>query len=269
MSRRLVVLLTFASASVLTVACGTLGSDPGGGLPVSLVFMDSRVKGSGYTTYPMVNFYRAQTANFTDALQTTDTCQQAAFSSAVNPNQTSAPVIGGGAYVAVLLSSHADTLLRATTADGTYHVADPAGFVYNPGDSITITVPGDAAGFPPITATSRTAEPFTLNPIVIPPASQSMSVTWSTALDNNAGMIISLRYNDGTAGAGLNQQIFCDFHDDGAGIVPAALAATWAASSQREVFAERIRTLLVTAPSSSSAFLNILSVFEVPTPTSP
>ncbi len=261
MSRPVVRSIFVAGITVLTAACGSIGSDPGAGTPISLISMDARTKGAAYTTYPLANFYHAQAASFTDATQASDTCQQAAYSATINTTQTSAQVVGGGAYVALLVSGHADTLRRVSTPDGTYELSSLAGFVYNPGDTITFTIPGDAAGFPAAVAAVRTAEPFSLSPIVIPPASQSMTITWSAALDNNAAMIVSLRYNDGTAGAGLNQQIFCDFHDDGAGTVQAALAAKWAASTQRDVFAERLRSLLVQLPTSSPAYVNITSTY--------
>ena len=46
-------------------ACDNLtGLGSSSGTPVSIVLMDARTKGAGYTTYPRVNFYSVGAATF-------------------------------------------------------------------------------------------------------------------------------------------------------------------------------------------------------------
>ncbi|HLA91351.1 MAG TPA: hypothetical protein VJL28_13070, partial [Gemmatimonadaceae bacterium] len=142
------------------------------------------------------------------------------------------------------------------------------GLTFTPGDSVFVTIPGDAAGFPAASFAGKTAEPFTLAPLVVPPTNQNMTVSWSAATDANAAMLLSFRFHEGS-GTGLNQQLLCDFRDDGTGSVQAALIARWVASGDRDVFAERLRTAIVRVPSATDAFINLVSTFDLPTPVSP
>jgi hypothetical protein len=267
MLRRFFSLIACAGLAVAT-ACNAL-TDTGNSnaTPVAVMVLNARSKGTGYTTSPTANFYRAQNITFSSASAATDTCVAATY----NPNAVSsntATVIGGGAFVLASISGHADSLRKAATTDATYRTTLASGIAFTPGDSISFTIPGDAAGFPGIVATGKTAESFTLDPIVVPPALQPMVLAWSPASDANAAMLFSFRYNDG-AGTGLNAQIFCDFRDDGSGTVQAANIARWAGSTQKEVLTQRLRTALIRVPSAVDAYINIVSTFERPTPVSP
>lgn len=267
MPRRVLSSLACAGLGTLA-ACNALTETSFSGTPVAVVVLDTRAKGAGFTTSPTVNFYKAQNITFSSTTAATDSCQQLSYSTTAAPSGGSAELIGGGAFVLVQLSGRSDSLRKASTADQTYRLAAAAGLTFTPGDSVFLTIPGDAAGFPSASVAGKTAEPFTLAPIVVPPATQNMTVTWSAASDANAAMLISFRFHDG-AGTGVNQQLFCDFRDDGTGTVQAALIAKWAASGEREVLAERLRTAVVRVPSSIDAFINLISTFDLPTPVSP
>jgi hypothetical protein len=268
MFRRLSLFLACASLVIIVAGCDALTSTSGGGTPVMLVLLNARTKGATFTTNPVSNFYRVGSANFSSANSATDSCRLSSY----DPNAVPAPItatsIGGGAYVAVMLSGRTDTLRKVSATDLTYRLATSAGMVFTPGDTITFTVPGDVSGFPGVSLQGRTAEPFTLSPIVVPTAGQPMTMTWTAATDANAAMIVSLRYNNGT-GTGLNAQIFCDFKDDGSGTVTSALIAPWAASATREVFVQRLRTALIIVSGAYDSYFNMISTYDLPTPVSP
>ncbi|MFI5244428.1 MAG: hypothetical protein ACHQQR_04325 [Gemmatimonadales bacterium] len=266
MSRRSLSLIGCAGLALVS-GCSALTDTSTGGTPVGIMVMNARSKGAGFTTSPTVNFYSATSITFSSANAATDSCVVFPYSAAA-PSGSTAKVIGGGAYVLVSVSGNSDSLVKAMTVDATYQSSHVSGIAFTPGDSITLTIPGDIAGFPPASVTAKTAEPFTLNPIVVPPSGQPMTVTWSTGNDANGAMLVSLRYNDGT-GTGLNAQIFCDFHDDGSGTVQATNIAKWAASGQREVLVQRLRTFLVQVPSAVIAYVNVVSTFDLPLPVSP
>jgi hypothetical protein len=250
-------------------ACDNLtGLGSSSGTPVSIVLMDARTKGAGYTTYPRVNFYSVGSASFVFSTSTSDTCVSSAYdSTAVQPN--TATQIGAGAYMIAAVSGDTDSLYKAATGDLTYHSNHIAGMPFNPGDSVFFNVAGDLAGFPQMQAHARTAEPFTIARPTIPPVGQPMTVLWTSATDDQAAMFLSLLYNSGV-GTGLNAQIFCDFHDDGQGTVQARLLTALASSSVPFVVrAQRVRSALFTASGTTQAYMNVVSTFEVPTPVSP
>jgi hypothetical protein len=118
-------------------------------------------------------------------------------------------------------------------------------------------------------AHARTAEPFTIIRPTIPPSGQPMVVQWSPATDPNAAMYLALIYNSG-GGTALNAQIFCDFHDAGTGTVQARLLDALASSTVPfVVHAQRVRSNLVVSQGTTTAYMNIVSTFAVPTPVSP
>ena len=260
--------LTAAALLAGTLGCNALTETRGAGTPVMVVLLNARTKGSGFTTSPVTNFYRVGSAAFSSATSATDSCRGASFDPNAAPVPVAASSIGGGAYVAVRVSGRTDTLRKVSTTDLTYKLSAVAGLAFTPGDTMTFVVPGDNAGFPGATLVGRTAEPFTLNPIIIPPQAQAMTLSWSAATDGDAAMLVSLRYNSGS-GTGLNAQIFCDFRDDGSGQVQPSLAALFANSSTREVAVQRLRTALLQINGGTTSYFNMISTFELPTPVSP
>jgi hypothetical protein len=135
------------------------------------------------------------------------------------------------------------------------------GIVYQPGDSVTVHVPGAADGFPQMTIRGRTAEPFTLGPVDTV-SGLTFEVTWSPAGDDSSRMVLSLQYHDDlTPGSGLNAQVFCTFLDDGEGTVPLFAARGWtSASGVRRAQAVRWRSVL---ESKDDARLYLVSTYTV------
>lgn len=265
MMRRLSPLLAIVVALPVLASCkGSTAAESGS--PLAIIEMSARTKAGGYTTAPTANFYRAGSFVLSSAASATDTCQIAVYP--LN-NINTASVIGGGTGVVVTIKSALDTLKRATTVDGTYRGLT-SGLTFTPGDTAAFTILGDFAGFPHSTVSGKTSEPFTMSDASPPAAGQPLNLTWTPAA-SGAAMLVSLRYNDGTGTATVpNAQILCDFVDDGAGTVPAALAARWAAGNiaARSADFQRLRTV-VTRGSDATSFINIRSIFEVPTPISP
>ena len=262
----------FLALGMITVvaSCDNLtGVGASSGTPVGLVLMDARTKGAGYTTYPRVNFYSVGAATFVFSNIDSDTCVSGVYdTSAVLAN--TATQIGAGAYMIAAVPADTDSLYKAATGDLTYHSNHIAGLPFTPGDSVFFNIAGDVAGFPQMQAHARTAEPFTIIRPTIPPSGQSMVVTWTPpATDNNAAMYVALIYNSG-GGTALNTQIFCDFHDAGSGNVQARLLGALASSSVPFVVqAQRVRSNLVVSQGTTTAYMNIVSTFAVPTPVSP
>ena len=268
MLRHASLLLSAAGVILAMSACERLTSVSNGGTPILIVTLNARSLSTGYTTNPVATFYRVGSATFSSAGAASDRCRTVAYDPNAVPAPITAPPIGGGAFVAVRVSGRSDTLRKVSAAELTYRLATSRGVSFAPGDTITFVIPGDAVGFPGVTVEGRTAETFTLAPIVPPTAGQALTMTWTPPADANAAMLVSLRYNDGT-GTGLNAQVFCDFKDVGNGTVPATIIAPWTGSAMRDVLAQRLRTALVRVPGATDSYFNMISIFDVPTPVSP
>jgi len=260
-----IIVLAFVA---LVVACDPYSSQGSSGTPVAVVLMNARTHNSGYTTFPRVNFYSVGQATFTFSNVNSDTCVVAPYDSAAAVTTTPTR-IGAGAFMIMAVSGDTDSLYKATTSDQTYAPATPTGITFTPGDSVFFNVAGDAAGFPPLFGSGRTAEAFTITTPTIPPVGQPMFINWTPALDNNAAMYVSLLYNSG-GGTALNTQIFCDFHDDGQGTVQANLLPALSSSAVPWTMrAQRVRSALLTTSAGANGYMNVISTFEVPTPVSP
>jgi hypothetical protein len=252
----------------VVASCDSYGVPGGNGTPVSVVLMNARIKGAGYTTYPKINYYSVGQATFEISTINSDTCVVAPYDSAAVP-ATSPTRIGAGAFMIMAVSGDTDSLYKASTSDETYAPSNLVGYTFNPGDSVWFNVAGDPAGFPQLQGSARTAEPFTITTPTIPPVgSGPMTINWTPATDLNAAMYISLIYNTG-GGTALNTQIFCDYHDDGQGLVQANLLPALSSSVVPWVMhAQRVRSAVL-LPTIRSGYMNVVSTFEVPTPISP
>ena len=256
-----------AAALALSLTSCLKGTDSSSGTPIGIMSMNARTTGTGYTTYPVLNFYSARSAVFTAAQSRTDSCSKTSYVPNSSDPNVGVSQIGAGIALAINLSGRSDTLRKVSTTNPTYTLNATAGMSFTPGDSITLSIPGDLAGYPRTTFTARTAEPYTFGAITVPTVGAALPLTWSAAADVNSAMLVMLRYastNNGT----LDTQIFCDFADDGTATVPAALAAFWAASTTRTFFTQRLRTI-VAQPSGTNVYFNLISTFDRPTPVSP
>jgi len=96
-------------------------------------------------------------------------------------------------------------------------------------------------------------------------------VTWGPP-ETGAALLIRLLYNDGSNATPSvpNRQVFCAWIDDGAHSVPATVVDSWrlGSAAARSVQVRRLRTL-VRQPAGTTAFLNVISLFELPLPVSP
>jgi hypothetical protein len=255
------------AALALSLTSCLKATDNTAGTPIGIMSMNARTKGTGYTTYPVLNFYSARTAVFTAAQSRTDSCAKTTYT----PNSTDPNVgvtqIGAGVALAINLSGHADTLRKVSATNQTYTLNSTAGMSFTPGDSITLIIPGDLSGYPRNTIVARTAEPYTFGAVTVPAIGAAMPLTWSAASDLNSAMLVMLRYSSTNNGT-LDTQIFCDYADDGTATIPAALASLWAASTTRTFFSQRLRTI-VAQPSGTNVYFNLISTFDLPTPVSP
>lgn len=271
MKRRLISMLTACGVATLMGACLLTSNRPG--TYIALIHTVAMAKGAGYVTSPTANFYRTPNFKLTYASLANDSC----FVGTYDPAATDVHdeiVIGGGTSVGLNLSGVVDSLKRATSIDGTYQLT-PARFVaYTPGDSATFTIVGDSTAFPAFVVSVKTAEPFTISAFSVPAAGLNLPVTWSPAA-TGAAMYLSLRFNDGTSTTPTvpNAQIFCALRDDGEHAIPNAVITQWGtgAAAARSAHAIRVRSAVgrpQVGKNALGSYVNVISTFEVPTPSS-
>lgn len=218
--------------------------------------------GGGNTSMRLTGaFYRYD--GLQTGLQEPETCVGLPFS-LVPPSVANLPSLDAGNFLFTDIGGRRDTLFRSSGLGiTTYQLVSVVGIPFTGGDTLRLEIPGNVDGFPAGVMQVRTAEPFTFDPIGEPAEQQPLPITWTAAPQPGSLMTFSLRFSDGT-GDQPNVQIYCTFTDDGAGQVPADLAAIWASSAPvtRRVLATRIRVNELEFDRRTRAFL--LSYFDQP-----
>ena len=219
------------------------------------------VTGTDTILSPEALFYRTGLLGLPSSVVTADQCQVAAYPT---PSQgTQLPrFLDAGDSVAVSTATTTKYLFPTVGANGeAYQLEQTDRFPFQPGETVTITVPGASGGFANGTISVRTARGFTLGPIApSPPADEALDLTWTPAGDDSTKMLISLQYGVGQIQP--NQQIFCSLVDDGAAEVAPIYLTQWrtAATGSRNVQAARWR---VAVREVTGGVLLVVSAFEV------
>lgn len=216
-----------------------------------------------YATRPLAAFYRANGLGLN--LGEVEACVGVPFSNQPPPVATF-PTLSAGQYVYTEIGGRRDTLFSSTTLGlQTYQLLTVNSIPYVPGDTLTVEVPGDAAGFPGTTIRVRTAEEFDFSVPANPADNEPMTLTWTPAPAPGSTMTVSLRLNNSGTGEQPDAQIYCRFNDDGSGEVPATLTAVWKAAvpeSRSSVFS---RVRFTTIEFDARTRLTLLSYFDRPT----
>lgn len=134
------------------------------------------------------------------------------------------------------------------------------------GDTLTLTVPGEADGFVATSAKIRLAESFIADTIPDQVNGLPLELSWTPATATGSFMIVSLRYATAPSMSAPNTEIFCIFDDDGTGSIPASYAQAWASSNvaTQEYAFTRAREALVVVDSKRRLMLR--SLYSLPTP---
>jgi hypothetical protein len=220
-----------------------------------------------YRTQPTGTFFQA--FNATGILNTTvtpDSCRVEVYTATVNPGSPPAFLDAGPQVTLAFPATNIVLTPAPTSLVANYQPAGPS--VFNPGDSVTVTVPGATPGFPAFTLKTKTAESFTFTAPTVPATGQDLQLTWTPAASApGSAMIFSLRYA-GNGSSTLNEQVFCVLQDDGSHIVPDNQLRLWrlATNGLRESVAIRFRSTIVR---NGAALLQVRSRFDVPTPATP
>ncbi|MEO7362850.1 MAG: hypothetical protein ABI120_21135 [Gemmatimonadaceae bacterium] len=189
-------------------------------------------------------FFSALSASIPDSRLVQNSC---AFSAVDTTTPVSRGDLRAGSAVTLISgagSSKTTTTLSFNSTNVSYVGAE--GFSYKAGDSATVSVPGDAAGFPGSSVTVRLAEPIIPADITTPLANDPMLVRWNVG-DSTSAIILSIKYANPITSTYANEQVVCSLRDDGAEDIAATALGPFLLSplAKRSVKITRWRTSAV------------------------
>jgi hypothetical protein len=181
------------------------------------------IRGSGGTLSPVTTvgdavFFRALNASVPNSATVTNNC---AYSAVDTTTPVSRGDLRAGSELTLVSGANANKVTRAMALNATtvaYKTASP--FTYAAGDSVRITVPGDAAGYPESNIVVRLAEPIIPEDVVVPPENTAMQIRWNQG-DGTSAIILTVRYANPATSNYPNEQIVCSLVDDGSEDLPA------------------------------------------------
>lgn len=254
------------AAALVAVACDNSLEGVGLRRTWGFVVMDASKNASGdHFTDPEGLFFLGNLAAVPISEVVQDTCADGGYSGDDN-NLSGVTYLDAGPSITAMMGGVTNTLERVTTIDGLAYQSALGAFQFNPGDSILITVPGTAQGFPGGSVKAKTAEPFAFPSVDIPSGTESIQLNWTAPQAPGSSIVVSLRYVSGTASE-FNRQVLCTFIDDGVDSIPFRWHQNWSSSSgNTAVVATRLRTGYVAI---GDANLGVVSTYQVPTPPNP
>lgn len=203
---------------------------------ISLVGEDSDA--GAVIASPLAYFFRSQQLNFTPSGNAQDQCQKMPVPPDDLPTLN---YLDAGQQVTVTVGGAEHVLPK---------VARPAGFVYSleapvsyePGETVTVEIPGAEAAFPPVQFTAPTADSFSVSaPVPVPTdPTEGVALTWTAGDPAASSMTVALRYipSSGTAA----EQVYCVLRDDGSFTIPPLFVDAWKAENtgSRTALFERV-----------------------------
>lgn len=259
-------LMSLVAGVVVVAACDTTASFSPSQQRWGFVYLAAlRSAGGEYRIAPTAYFFRGSVTSVPDARVRTDSCFVAGeYVAPTSGGINGATYLDAGASITATLGSSANVIPRISGSSATtYGLASGVTVAHRPGDSVVVTVPGASGGFPASELRGRSAEPFTIDPIL--PSTNAIPLRWTAATDNNSALLVSLQYTPSTAGA-KTQEIRCAFTDDGLDSIPARQHLAWSAASNRDraIVVTRLRTAFVNV---EGGVMELISTLQLPTPT--
>lgn len=176
------------------------------------------------------------------------------------------PYVDAGTSVPLRLGATTVSLAPSVGDSGrtVYLPAGGASPSIAPGDSVSVTTPGVAAGFPPLSVASVMPDSFAFQPVDTGYTGEGIDLRWTPAPGSAPGTLMRVHLRYATAGsATLDKETYCVLSDDGSFTVPPELTWGWghAYLGKREFQASRTR-LAVTG--TAGAVLAIYSTLSTP-----
>ncbi len=248
---RLSVLLAAAAALSLS-ACLSTSEVRGTNRYGSITIGASGGSTGPFVATPTAAFFTGRPTELPTSRTTTDQCGTFAFT-----RESFAPGnLDAGSALQLLVGNEGYQMEESAQVPGIYTLPGGGSFSYSAGDSIRVSVPGAAGGFPASQVALRLAEPIRLGPVVLTD-DQDLPITWESNGDANSGVIISVRFTTSVTSEIPDAQVLCVVRDNGAYTIPAATLGQYFASNpaSRQLNVLRWRTNFSTVDERSSLYI--------------
>ncbi|MEO7362947.1 MAG: hypothetical protein ABI120_21620 [Gemmatimonadaceae bacterium] len=204
-------------------------------------------------------FFQAFSVNIPDSRLQSNGCQ---FASVDTTQAASTGQLKAGTALSMIVGSGATTTARELGYDLANLRYQSSAVLYKANDSITVSIPGDAAGFPASSIKLRLAEPLFPEDVTVPTGSDKMTVRWNASSDTTTAIILSLRYANPPSSTYANEQLICALKDDGAEDITGTVLGPFTLSpvGMRSLKLTRWRTNLVLP--GDAAVLHIVSTID-------
>jgi hypothetical protein len=224
---------------VLLAACSGLGTPETA--PFGFLQVLTGAKNGQPASYPQATFLNAVQSGYPNSRDTTDACNVSDLAGGGLSTQES---LDAGDSVA-FISDHGTVYLVPTfdILGNTSYQPRVASVAITAGTEVTFQVPGRSGGFPEASLSALTPpEIDSMSPIPTSvPVTDSMVVTWAPVGDDSSRIDLSLQF--GASGVPtLDRQVFCQWRDDGRGVIRGGLLTEWSHASLRKVQLTRFRT---------------------------
>ena len=224
---------------VLLAACSGLGTPETA--PFGFLQVLTQAKDGVPASLPEASFLNAVQSGYPSSHDTTDFCAVSNLASGGFSTQES---LNAGDSVA--FTSDRGTLYLFPVLDilgNTSYQPRVASVQVTPGSPVSFDVPGAPGGFPQASLSALTPSAFT-QVSTIPtsvPVADSLVVTWAPVGDDSSRIELSLQF--GASGAPTrDRQVFCQWRDDGRGVIQGTLLTEWSGAVLRRSLLTRFRT---------------------------
>lgn len=251
-----------AAALLLTLplaACLKSVNDPGTATKYGAITVTGFPNGSAVRATARAIFFPAYSVAVPNSRVTSNACQFAAVDTNAVVSQG---LMKAGTALGLIAGSGAGASTLSLDYDiGTVSYNNPTVFGYSAGDSVAVTIPGDAAGYPAASIKVRLAEPLLVPDVTVPAVGGTMPIRWNTG-DSTSAIIMTLKYANPSTSRYANEQVVCTLIDDGAEDLTAAALVNFNNSpvDLRSLKMTRWRTQLTTPVEGS--VLHIVSTVD-------
>lgn len=165
--------------------------------------------------------------------------------------------LDAGGDLALQVGSESYRMAESPQVSRLYVLSGQSSFAYTPGDTLRVSVPGTAGGFPASQVAVRLAEPIRLGAVTDGEINEDLPVSWETNGDANSGVIISLRYTTSPTSTVPNTQVLCTVRDNGAYAIPASFLGNYYSANpeSRTLNVLRWRTNTVTVDERTALYI--------------
>jgi hypothetical protein len=206
-----------------------------------------------FAAVPTATFFRSQPQELPNSRTEFDQCAPFNFV----PESFVPGNLEAGSAIELRVGTQTLSLTQPANLPRVYALPGGVGFPYRAGDSVRVTVPGQAGGFPAASIGLRLAEPVVVDAVQVGSETEDLPIRWQANGDANSGIIISLRFSTVAGTLAPNRQLLCTVRDNGAFTIAGGFLGEYFSSDpvSRSVNVLRWRTNAVTVDERSALYI--------------